>query len=107
MKPFDMERCLTNYSKSSFPHPGRLVDQILWRRCGISGQHLQNSHDAVSRVAGLSGEGVSLSCQELSSRAWSLGVSNFSGDIFRCQLPMLLRLRFATDQVKIHLSVTL
>ena len=98
---------LTKCSRSLFPHPGRSVDLILWRRCGISGQHLQNSHDAVSRAAGLFGEGVSLSCQELSSQAWSLGASDFSGDIFRCRLPTLLRLLFATDQAETHVSVTL
>ena len=41
------------------------LNQILWRRCGISGHHLENSHDPVSRLAGLSSEHLSVFCAML------------------------------------------
>ena len=64
-----------NGSRCSFPPAGQLVDQILRRRCGTSGHHLDNSHP-VSRLEGCFGESqatltrvsASCSCSQVASR---------------------------------------
>ena len=92
-------------SRRNFLLVCQLMNQILWQRCRISGHHLENCYDPVSRVAGLYGEHLSVFCvmlfPGLESRAFLV---TSSGQASRQRCGALLRFLLVMDPAKIRLS---
>ena len=73
-----------NSSRRPLPPAGQLVGEILQLRCRMSGHHLDNSHDAVSRSVG-SVLGVTGNSRKSSCFSGACSLVSFGG----CQLPQV------------------